>query len=181
MKVTFFLFVDYNGPYGLGASMLEPHVNQHVEYYADKNLPSFPCEDIHPWFFNNRDLINAPVSIRGYASAVSGVDDGVGEIMKTLDELGYAEYTEVIFTADQGLCGGHHGMWGMGDHSRPTYPHFRRSNAHSINFSPSESHPYGTYLRPVDCNCDFFPSMLEYLSSIACRSRTHRERAMPMH
>ena len=118
MKVTFFLFVGYNGPYGLGASMLEPHVNQHVEYYADKNLPSFPCEDIHPWFFNNRDLINAPVSIRGYASAVSGVDDGVGEIMKTLDELGYAEYTEVIFTADQGLCGGHHGMWGMGDHSR---------------------------------------------------------------
>ena len=37
------------------------------------------------------------------------------------EELNLDENTIVIYTSDQGLCGGHHGMWGMGDHSRPLH------------------------------------------------------------
>jgi len=159
----FFLFVGYNGPYGLGASMLETHLNRHAGYYADKDLSSFPREEIHPWLFNNRDLINTPVSIRGYASAVSGVDDGVGEIMKTLDELGHTEDTLVIFTADQGLCGGHHGMWGMGDHSRPIHT-FEEAMHIPLIFRHPKAIPAGQTFDQLTCNYDFFPSMLEYLN-----------------
>jgi arylsulfatase A-like enzyme len=60
-------------------------------------------------------------AMRRYAAEVSGVDDGVGQVMEALEELGLHEDTLVIFTADQGLCGGHNGMWGMGDHSRPLH------------------------------------------------------------
>ncbi|MHC4681159.1 MAG: sulfatase family protein, partial [Planctomycetota bacterium] len=54
----FFLFLSYNGPYGLGASLNNPARNRHADYYADKELPSFPREPMHPWLFNNRQFVN---------------------------------------------------------------------------------------------------------------------------
>ena len=37
----FFLFLAYNGPYGLGASMQQPARNRHAATYADQEMPSF--------------------------------------------------------------------------------------------------------------------------------------------
>lgn len=158
----FFLFVAYNGPYGLGEHMTQPHQNRHTAYYADKDLPGFPREPIHPWLKQNRQIINNPVSIRGYAAAVSGVDDGVGAILDTLTRHGLDEDTLVIFTADQGLCGGHHGMWGMGDHSRPIHTYEEAIHIPLIFRHPSRI-PEGTVFEGRTCNYDFFPSLLEYI------------------
>ncbi|MDP6113728.1 MAG: sulfatase-like hydrolase/transferase [Planctomycetota bacterium] len=158
----FFLYVGYNGPYGLGGHMVETHWNRHTEYYSDKDLACFPREPIHPWLHNNREMMNNPVSIRGYAAAVSGVDDGVGEILAKLDELGHAEDTLVIFTADQGLCGGHHGMWGMGDHSRPIHTYEEAVHIPLIFRHPAGI-PTGSVFDQMTCNYDFFPSVMDYL------------------
>lgn len=158
----FFLYVAYNGPYGLGQSMTEPHVNEHSDYYADKPLACFPREEVHPWLYNNRQIINNEMSIKGYASAVSGVDDGVTEIMATLDRLGLADNTLVIFTSDQGLCGGHHGMWGMGDHSRPLHT-FEEAIHIPLILPHPERIPGGTVFGGRTCNYDFLPSMRDYL------------------
>ena len=158
----FFLYVGYNGPYGLDHDLREGHRNQWTEYYADKELCCFPREEVHPWLVSNRDVINNDVAIRGYAAAVSGVDDGVGTIMETLAELGLEEDTLVVFTADQGLCGGHHGMWGMGDHSRPM--HMFEENLHIplIHRHPRRIQPGQTF-EGETCNYDNFPTMLDYL------------------
>ena len=158
----FFLYVAYNGPYGLGEHMVKTHQNRHTEYYADKDLPSFPREPIHPWLRSNREIINNPVSIRGYAAAVSGVDDGVGEILDALKSYGLDEDTLVIFTADQGLCGGHHGTWGMGDHSRPMHT-FEETIHIPLLFRHNGSIPSGTAFAGRTCNYNFFPSVLDYL------------------
>ncbi len=115
----FFLYLAYNGPYGLGKSLLDPAKNRHAEYYADKQLDSFPREKVHPWLHNNKEYINNPQAIRRYAAEGSGIDDGVGRIMETLKKHKLDDDTLVIFTADQGLAGGHSGFWGMGDHTRP--------------------------------------------------------------
>lgn len=115
----FFLFLAYNGPYGLSKLLLNEARNRHRDYYADKLLPSFPRHEPHPWLFNNREYINNPVSMRRYAAEISGIDDGVGRIMETLAKHKLDENTLVVFTADQGLAGGQNGFWGMGDHTRP--------------------------------------------------------------
>jgi arylsulfatase A-like enzyme len=47
---------------------------------------------------NPKDPQHDPV----YAAMVSGLDDGVGRLLKKLDELGLAENTLVIFTSDNG-------------------------------------------------------------------------------
>jgi len=115
----FFLFLAYNGPYGLGRAMKEPIRNRHRQTYAQSELPSFPRRQPHRWNFNYADYVgNLPV-IRKYAAEVSAIDDGVGRLMQALRELQLDGDTLVIFTADQGLSGGHSGFWGMGDHTRP--------------------------------------------------------------
>lgn len=93
-----FLFVAYNGPYGLGQSMTEIHENRHTAFYKDQPLTSFPREGIHSWLYNNRQIINNETSIKGYASAVSGVDDGVGALSSTIEKLGLTSNTLAVFT-----------------------------------------------------------------------------------
>ena len=115
----FFLYVAYNGPYGLGKVVAEEHRNRHTAYYADKNMDSFPREKVNPWLRSNRATVNNVKAMRSYAAAVSGVDDGIGRVMETLKRLGLDTNTLVVFAADQGLNAGHGGYWGMGDHSRP--------------------------------------------------------------
>ena len=47
-----------------------------------------------------------------YYGQISLVDKGIGRILRALDELGLAENTLVIFTADHGEMLGDHGAWG---------------------------------------------------------------------
>ncbi|MDQ6630834.1 MAG: sulfatase-like hydrolase/transferase, partial [Verrucomicrobiota bacterium] len=115
----FFLYLAYNAPYGLGKVVQEEHQNRHTAFYAHKKMESFPREKINPWLKANRFAVNNVKSMRSYAAAVSGVDDGVGRVMDTLKKLGLDKNTLVVFSADQGLNAGHGGYWGIGDHSRP--------------------------------------------------------------
>jgi len=158
----FFLFLAYNGPYGLGNSLRKSAQNRHATYYANKELKSFPREPIHPWLRNNRQYINNLTAIRRYAAEVSGVDDGVGRILETLDRLGLKQSTLVIFTADQGLCGGHHGMWGMGDHSRPLHTYDQTCHIPLIFRHPAAI-PAERKLDLMVSNYDLMPTVLSYL------------------
>ena len=115
----FFLFLSYNGPYGLGSAMKEPIRNRHASRYGRHPLPSMPLDAPHPWNFNYGDWMRDIQVRRKYAAEVSGVDDGVERIMATLAHHRLDENTLVIFMGDQGLAGGHSGFWGMGDHTRP--------------------------------------------------------------
>ncbi len=115
----FFLYLAYNGPYGLHGCIKGEPKNRHAATYAGNEMKSYPREPMHPWLRTNREHIGNVSSMRNYASQVSLVDDGVGEVLATLQQLGLDGNTLVIFTADQGMAGGHGGFWGMGDHTRP--------------------------------------------------------------
>lgn len=158
----FFLFLAYNGPYGLGNSLRKNARNRHAAYYAEKKLESFPREPVHRWLHNNRQYINNVTAIRRYAAEVSGIDDGVGQILETLDRFRLKQNTLVILTADQGLCGGHHGMWGMGDHSRPLHTYDETCHIPLIFRHPGEI-PAGGKLDLMVSNYDLMPTLLSYL------------------
>ena len=158
----FFLFLAYNGPYGLGRSLLRPARNRHAEYYADKELPSFPREKMHPWLFHNKEYLNNPQAIRRYAAEISGVDDGVGRVLDALKRLGLDENTLVIYTADQGLAGGHNGVWGMGDHTRPLHTFDPGIHVPMIYRHPGRIRA-GSQSELMVANYDLFPTLLDYL------------------
>lgn len=115
----FFLYLAYNGPYGLGASLKHPGRNRHAAEYAGATLLSFPRDGVHPWLRDNRAFLNDDGAIRRVATEISGVDDGVGRVLEALERLGLADETIVVYTADQGWVGGQNGLWGMSDHTRP--------------------------------------------------------------
>lgn len=158
----FFLFLAYNGPYGLGKLLLSEARNRHRDFYADKTLPSFPREEPHPWLFNNREYVNNPISIRRYAAEISGVDDGVGRIMETLAKHGLDKNTLVVFTADQGLAGGQGGFWGMGDHTRPLTGYDWNTHIPLIFRQPGTV-VAGSMSSALVSNYDFLPTVLGHL------------------
>jgi len=167
----FFLFLAYNGPYGLGKSMLSEPENRHAEYYAGQELKSFPREDPHPWLHNNRNMINNPTSMRVYASELTMVDDGVGAILAALEEHGLDERTLVIFTADQGWAGGHGGFWGMGDHTRPLTAYDPMMSIPLIWRQPGRI-PAAAEPDLMVANYDLLPTLLHYVGLGASAPKT---------
>ena len=158
----FFLFLAYNGPYGLGESMLEPARNRHAEYYAEKELKSFPREKTDSRLAGNKKLLNNVEAMRRYAAEVSGVDDGVGRIMAALEANNIDDETLVIFTADQGLAGGQNGFWGMGDHTRPLTAFDWTTHTPLIYWYRGHI-PAGRRSNILISNYDFLPTVLDYL------------------
>ena len=158
----FFLFLSYNGPYSLGRLLLREGRNRHSAYYAEQDLLSFPREPAHPWQFNNLDYHNNPVSIQRVATEVSGIDDGVGTILETLQEHGLDEETVVVFVADQGWSGGHGGFFGMGDHTRPLTARDEMMRIPMIWRHPGHIRA-GATSNGMVTNYDFMPTLLNYL------------------
>jgi arylsulfatase A-like enzyme len=171
----FFLFLAYNGPYSLGNLMLNPARNRHAEYYADKELLSFPRDAMHPWQFNNKQFHNQPAAMRRVAAETSGVDDGVGEVLGTLKRLGLEENTLVVYAADQGWMGGQNGIWGMGDHTRPIGAHELMMQIPLIFRQPGRI-PAGKTSDLLVSNYDFLPTVLSYLGLGDSEANPKRQR-----
>ena len=173
----FFLYLAYNGPYGLGASMLQPARNRHADYYADKELKSFPREKMNPWLASGKNLLNNVTAMRRYAAEISGVDDGVGRILATLKANNLDDNTLMIFTADQGLAGGQNGFWGMGDHTRPLTAFDWTTRVPLIYRHPGHIRA-GQRADILVSNYDFLPTVLDYLG---LKDKTPQKPRLPGH
>jgi len=158
----FCLFLAYNGPYVLGNLMLNSSRNRHAEYYRGRHFASFPVDAMHPWQHANKQFHNQQVAMERAACEVSGVDDGVGEIMAALDRHGLADKTLVAYAADQGWMGGQNGLWGMGDHTRPIGAHELMMQIPLIFRHPGKI-PAGQTSDLLVSNYDFLPSVLGHL------------------
>lgn len=158
----FFLFLAYNGPYGHSPPGAGPAHNRHVAYYAQNPLKSFPREKVHPWLVQDRKLVGNLDALRTYAAEVSGIDDGVGEILRTLEKTGLDRNTLVIFTADQGFACGQSGCWGMGAHTRP-YTAFDWTMHVPMIYRHPAGIPPGRKSDLMVSHYDFLPTMLAYL------------------
>jgi arylsulfatase A-like enzyme len=158
----FFLYLAYNGPYNLGKLMSNPPRNRWASHYKDKHFKSFPVDTMHPWQFANKGFHNTQTAMERCAAETSGVDDGVGEIMATLKRLGLDDNTLVVYASDQGWMGGQNGIWGMGDHTRPTGAHELMMQIPLIFRHPGRIPARATSDLLVS-NYDFLPSVLSHL------------------
>jgi arylsulfatase A-like enzyme len=117
---------------------------------------------MHPWQHDNRQFHNTQVAIERCAAETSGVDDGVGEVVAALRRLRLEERTVVVYAADQGWMGGQNGLWGMGDHMRPTGAHELMMQIPLIFRHPNRI-PAGRTCDALVSNYDFLPSILAHL------------------
>ena len=117
----FYLSVHYTAPHSPWEE--GQHPRELTDLYADcafETCPDLPQE--HPWQINSAPRGRGEKRLellRGYFAAISGVDRGVGQLLAKLEQLGLRENTLVIFTGDNGMNMGHHGIWGKGNGTFP--------------------------------------------------------------
>lgn len=159
----FFLYLCYNGPYGLGPAQLKDCERvPHWHDYADKDLPSFPRLPMHPWQHDNKAYHNNLQCIRRYAAEVTTIDDGVGALMDKLRASGLAKNTVIIFTGDNGWAGGQNGLWGMGDHTRPLTAFDAQMRVPLLWWHKGRI-AAGKVAKESVSHLDFMPTLLEHL------------------
>jgi arylsulfatase A-like enzyme len=120
-KNPFFMYVGFNAPHDPRQSPRE-----FLEMYPTNKIkvsPNFLPH--HPFLieanFNGRDEILAPyprtpdvirVHLQEYYAIITHLDAQIGRILGALESSGKAANTIVIFTSDQGLAVGQHGLMG---------------------------------------------------------------------
>lgn len=110
-------------PYYISVHYTAPHdpwdENQHpkefVELYRDCAFLATPNEPIHP-----NQIPGAAQGVgEGRKNLLRGYYAGVGRIIEKLKEKDEFENTIIIFTSDNGMNMGHHGIWGKGNGTFP--------------------------------------------------------------
>ena len=117
----FYLSVHYTAPHSpWGRMQQKPEVWKRYRHTTYDSTPK--CPRLHPQITKSAPLGPGPMRkylLRGYYSAISAMDDGVGRIVERLKEKGLYDNTIIIFTSDNGMSMGHHGLFGKGN---ATYP-----------------------------------------------------------
>ncbi len=84
------------------------YMRNYSVWKEEEGVPTY-----NDWFLKKR--VPLAKLVRDYNKLVCAVDEGIGRILKALDETGQAENTIVIFTSDQGFAWGDKGYaWKVG-------------------------------------------------------------------
>lgn len=140
----FFLAVHYTAPHSPWSEASHP--KKYIDMYRDCPFHSTPDVPPHPWAPHaNKTLAEwnsephegirfssakyGPIretwqehrreSLTGYYAAITAMDANLGRILDRLEADNLLKDTLVIFTGDNGMNMGHHGIWGKGNGTLP--------------------------------------------------------------
>lgn len=158
----FYLSVHYTAPHSPWGA--EHHPKEYIERYEHCKFESIPDVPDHPDITVGK-VAGTPLrheNLRGYFAAITAMDHEIGRLLDHLEACGLREDTLVVFTADNGMNMGHHGIWGKGNGTFPlnmfdtsvkvpfilSYPGFTQS---------------GSICRNMVSAYDIFPTLLDIL------------------
>ncbi len=101
-------------------------------------------------------------ALAGYFTAITEMDRNVGRILDYLDENGLRESTLVVFTGDNGMNMGHHGVWGKGNGTYPMNMYDEAVKVPMIISHPGTL-PEGEVCGAMLSHYDVFPTLLDYV------------------
>ena len=140
----FYLSVNFTAPHSPWSA--QNHPKKYIDMYSDCPFRSTPNVPPHPWAPHGKKTLaqwNAephsgirfsgahygPIpetwqehrreSLTGYFAAISAMDAAVGRLIAELKEQGVLDNTLIIFSGDNGMSMGHHGIWGKGNGTKP--------------------------------------------------------------
>lgn len=115
----FYISVHYTAPHSPWEECQHP--KEYIDMYDTCKFESIPDVPDHPNMTTGATYGTPQrhVKLRGYFASITAMDTGIGKILKKLDKEGIADDTIVIFTSDNGMSMGHHGIWGKGNGTSP--------------------------------------------------------------
>ena len=160
----FYLSVHYTAPHSPWSA--EQHPKKWIEYYDECGFESIPDVPDHPDSVTGK-VFGTPArreNLRGYFAAISAMDEGIGRILSALDEKGILDETLVIFTSDNGMSMGHHGIWGKGNGTFPMNMYDTAVKVPLIVRCPALISNPGTVTNEMVSALDFFPTFTELIN-----------------
>lgn len=161
----FYLSVHYTAPHAPWDR--KNHPEEYLKLYEACPLKSCPEEAVHPQQINSCPVGDTPDKrakiIKGYYAAITAMDANIGRIIDEIEQKGLIENTLIIFSGDNGMNLGHHGIWGKGN---GTFPQNLFDTSVKIPFIVSRPGfiPKGVVCDELLSHYDFMPTLLEYLS-----------------
>lgn len=159
-----YLNVTYTAPHSPWEK--EQHPAKYRDLYADCPFESTPDLPNHPW-----QVASCPVPsdeqkrreyLTGYYAAISAMDEGIGKIIAKLKQLGVYGDTLIIFTSDNGMSMGHHGIWGKGNGTFPLNMYDSAVKVPMIMSWP-KMFAKGKVIENNRSHYDIFPTLVDYL------------------
>ncbi|MCL2833875.1 MAG: sulfatase-like hydrolase/transferase [Treponema sp.] len=161
-KKPFYLSVHYTAPHSPWEA--DQHPSGLIAEYDKSDFLDVPYAPPHPW---SVETAGAAMSrhdrLRGYFAAITAMDAGVGRLLKALDDKGLREDTLVIFTSDNGMNMGHHGIWGKGNGTFPQNMYDTSVKVPFIASYPSMI-PGAKVCSEMVSAYDIFPTMIDLLN-----------------
>jgi choline-sulfatase len=161
----FYLSVHYTAPHSPWQA--GQHPQELVDLYEDCSFTTCPeVEGGHPWQINSAPRGTGAVRhelLSGYYAAITGLDRGVGRLLDKLEAMGVLENTLILFTSDNGMNMGHHGIWGKGNGTFPQNMYDTSVKVPMLIARPG-SVPHGV-VGPdhLLSHYDIMPTLLDYL------------------
>ncbi|MBD3385544.1 sulfatase-like hydrolase/transferase [candidate division KSB1 bacterium] len=120
----FFLYLSHKAVHGMfepAKRHLGKYENEKIEYpssMADteenyRGKPRWVREQRNSWHgvdYMYHGQMDYETFYKRYCETVLGIDDSIGRLMQTLEALGIADSTLVIYMGDNGFCFGEHGL-----------------------------------------------------------------------
>lgn len=160
----FFLSVHYTAPHAPWGR--EHHPEEIYSLYNDCEFKGVPYEKPHPWAGGSsgteeEELKKRKEFLQGYYTAMTAMDNGIGEIIDRLEKYGILDNTLIIFTSDNGMNMGHHGIWGKGNGTFPQNMYDTSVKVPMI-ISRCGSIKEGEVYDELFSHYDLMPTILEY-------------------
>jgi len=155
----FFCYVAYNAPH----TPFQGTPEKYLAMYRDSPLAAYPDEPLNPLNTGlGRNNHRRRDSMIAYYAMITAVDEGVGRIVRKLEELNLRRDTLIVFAADQGFMCGHHGLWGKGNASWP-FNMYDESILMPMIWNQPGRIPAGRVADSMVSSYDFAPTVLDYL------------------
>lgn len=162
----FYLSLHYTAPHSPWARDEHPAA-LFDDYRRNCPFASVPDVPMHPWcnwpegarYFESPDQRREMLS--GYYAAVTAMDANIGRVLDWLAAHNLRNDTLIVFTSDNGMNMGHHGIVGKGNGTSPLNMYETSVRVPTLISRPGHV-PAGVVNADLLSHYDFFPTLLAY-------------------
>ncbi len=166
-ETPFYLSVHYTAPHSPWDRDNHPN-DIYDRYYETCAFESIPDVPLHPWQVNSApvgfDAESRRQILSGYFAAVTAMDADVGRLLDWLEENGLRENTLILFSGDNGMNMGHHGIYGKGNGTFPQNMFDTSVKVPMIISRPGHV-PQGALHSDLLSHYDIMPTLLDYVGT----------------
>jgi arylsulfatase A-like enzyme len=162
----FCLHVHYTAPHAPWDREHHPP-ELYDDYFNNCPFESTPDLPVHPQQLYKPDQVGRNEAERravlsGYYAAVTAMDANVGRLLDWLEANGLRENTVIVFSSDNGMSMGHHGIYGKGNGTFPVNMFDTAVKVPTLISRPGHV-PQGAVCDALLSHYDLMPTLLDYL------------------